>query len=135
MPSDDNEWNELFSGSNASVWVSARCLKEMLAFPAKDRAKIYACMSEMYCTMEDVSQIPTGKLNRNENRHGPKNRLVQAFKSYQCRVYGVEGSIQGKRAFFASCAIIKKDNKADRDTLKRAAERVDSVSQIKGAEV
>lgn len=129
------EWTEFCSGPNSSVWIHERCKKEIDDIPQKDRAKIQACMEEMYCTMESVGNIPKSKFNRNEGRHGSEKRLVQAFKSFQGRVYGVEGSIDGKRTFFASTAEIKKDNRADPAVLKRAAERISSVSEIKGAEV
>jgi hypothetical protein len=96
----------------------------------KARAKIEACMGKMYCQMERSDQVPPTKLNRNEGRHGPKKLLVQTFKSGQGRVYGVEGSIRGKRTFFAAVAAIKKKPKADPKDLSKAAERVATVPDV-----
>lgn len=135
-PADVACWSKLYSGLNASVWVHKRCLKEMKDISSKDLAKIRATMEEMYCTMEEPGDISKERFNRSEGRHGPKDTLVQAFKAYQGRVYGVEGSIDGKRAFFASVAVVKKDNKADPDDLARAVDRVlETVDTIPGAKV
>lgn len=126
------EWSRRFSGPNAEVWMHDRCAKEIVDL--ETRAKIEACMDKMYCQMERPELIPTSKLARNEGRHGPAKRLVQAFKSGNGRVYGVEGSIRGKRTFFAATAAVKKKRKADPEDLARAAERVASAAgKVPGA--
>lgn len=119
-------WSRRSTGPNAEVWMHERCIDEMKEL-GKARAKIQACMDKMYCQMERSDQVPPAKLNRNEGRHGPNKLLVQAFKNGQGRVYGVEGSIRGKRTFFAALAVVKKKQKADPGDLSRAAERVASV--------
>lgn len=123
-------WTRLYNGPNADIWVHKRCLKEMEDLSAKDSAKIKATMSKTYCMMENPSQISPERLNRNEGRHGCLNLMVQAFKSHQGRVYGVEGSVYGNRVFFASSASVKKTDKADQDQLKRAAERAETVLKL-----
>jgi hypothetical protein len=133
---DDKTWSKWFGGpkTNAEVWIHSKCRKELTDLDAKDRAKIEACMELMYCTFESPQDIPPKKFNRNEGRHG--NRLLQAFTEYQGRVYGAEGSINGKRTFFASYAAVKKKNKADPAVLKRAAERLGGVTDhVSGAVV
>ncbi len=125
------EWKKRFSGPNAEVWMHDRCAKEMENL-GKSRAPIEACMDNMYCRMERADQIPKAKLNRNEGRRGKNKPMIQAFKNkkYGGRVYGIEGSIRGKRAFFAALATIKKKPKADPVDLDTTAERVERVSEL-----
>ena len=129
---DKDEWECLFDGTNASVWMLGKCKKEMEEAPELDRAKVLACMSQMFCELEDVGQISNKKFNANEGRHknGP---LIQAFKSSQLRVYGATGSVNRKRAFFASHALIKKDEKLDPSARERATNRLDTVGTIPGS--
>lgn len=104
----------------------------------KSAAKLQAVLTRMYCEHGPES-IPGGseRLNRNEGRHsvGGKRLLVWAFKDFQLRVYGVEGSVQGKRAFFASeVEPRKKVHGADQAQLKRAAERAQALAEsVEGA--
>lgn len=93
----------------------------------KSAAKLQAVLTRMYCE-RGPDNMPGGseRLNRNEGRYpvGGKNLMVWAFKNYQLRVYGVEGSVRGKRAFFASeVEPRKKRDGADKAQLQRAAER------------
>ena len=104
----------------------------------KSAAKVQATLETMYCH-QGPDDMPGGneRLNRNEGRHmvDGKKLMVWAFKHYQLRVYGVEGSVSGKRAFFASVVEPKKKKDgADRDQLKRAAELAAALaSSVKGA--
>ncbi len=57
--------------------------------------------------------------------------MVWAFKHGQLRVYGVEGSVNGKRAFFASeVEPRKKQDGANQSQLKRAAERASELAKL-----
>lgn len=90
----------------------------------RSRSKIEATIKEQYVQF-GPQNIHREKLNRNEGRHkiGGQEILVQAFKHYQARVYGVEGSCANRRAFFISAIdVAKKKDKADRQLLRRAAE-------------
>ena len=129
------EWSRRFVGHNAEVWIHKKCLKEMAHFRPKDRAKIEATMEKMYCAMEQLDQIPKERLNRNEGRHGKANLMVQAFKSFQARVYGVQGSYNGTRTFFATVAAVKKTDKADPVVLTQAVARLDSLAGFAGVKV
>jgi hypothetical protein len=134
------DWSKLFSGPNADVWMHVRCRKEMQDLEQKDRVKIEACMEMMYCALEKPESIPFEKFNRNEGRYAAKGQhtetRVQAFKNHQGRVYGVEGSVRGKRTFFAALAFVKKTQKADQEVLKRAVERVQTIrGTIPGASI
>lgn len=136
VESDDTEWVELFTGPNASVWVHNKCKKELEDLNTNDRAKIEACMKKMYCTMERPEDIPPSKLNPNEGRHsdGKREYRLQAFKSFQGRVYGAQGSINGKRTFFAACAAVKKRDRADTNEFERAVGRLrGAVETVPGA--
>jgi len=127
------KWVQRFSGPNAQVWMHEKCREEIKDL-GEARAPIEACMNKMYCQMENPNSIPKSKLNRNEGRHGARHLLVQAFKNKHGRVYGVEGSVRGKRAFFASLAGEKKKGKANPQDLERAAARVvDVVDSVPGA--
>lgn len=91
-------------------------------------------MNKMYCSVEKPSSIPKSKLNLNEGRHGPHKWMVQAFKNRHGRVYGIQGTVHGKRAFFAAVASEKKKGKADPADLERAAQRAaDVIDCVPGA--
>lgn len=112
----DVYWNESYEDDFRSRKVEA-----------KSAAKLQAVLTRMYCQY-GPDNIPGGseRLNRNEGRHsvGGRKLMVWAFKDFQLRIYGVEGSVQGKRAFFASeVEPRKKKHGADPVQLKRAAER------------
>jgi hypothetical protein len=115
---DDDVWEMFCDGPVASVWMNKQCLTAFLALPLRDRAKIQATMEQMYCAMENVS-IPPKKLNFNEGRHD--GLQVWAFKEKQSRVYGVQGSINAKRTFFATNVAVKKTRKADPGDLAKAS--------------
>jgi hypothetical protein len=110
------------------------CLESFKALlPARDRAKIEATMQDMFCTLESLS-IPSVRFNPNEGRHD--GHLVQVFKSNQARVYGVSGSILGKRAFFATNVAIKKSRKADPGDLLKAGRLAATIcAHVGGARV
>ncbi|MCR9129439.1 MAG: hypothetical protein NXI12_07955 [Alphaproteobacteria bacterium] len=122
----DVYWNESYENEFRSRRVEP-----------KSAAKLQAVLTRMYCE-HGPENIPGGseRLNRNEGRYlvGGKRLLVWAFKDFQLRVYGVEGSVHGKRAFFASeVEPRKKKDGADQAQLKRAAERaVELAGSVKG---
>ncbi len=125
MPEPASDWRMAYSGPTAEVWILAKCDEEMQKFKDKDRSKILACMADMYCQLEP-NLVPELRLNRNEGRHkvGHKEYRVQAFKWHQGRVYGVQGSVKERRAFFATCAAVKKTDQADQSELRRTVERL-----------
>lgn len=106
----------------------------------KDAAKIEATLKSMYAE-GGAENVPGGteRLNTNEGRYSVEGKKVRvwAFKSFQLRVYGVEGSVNGKRAFFATeVDPAKKKPKADPGALQRAAIRsVELNSKIKGGKI
>jgi hypothetical protein len=129
----DNEWEQFCDGPNASVWMYSECLGDFRSLPIRDQAKIEATMKDFYCSMENAS-IPKKRLNLNEGRHD--RFLVQAFKADQSRVYGVAGSIDGKKSFFATNAATKKTNKADPSELTKAGRLAKNVGAlVNGAKV
>jgi hypothetical protein len=119
----DNQWEQFCDGPNAAVWMQKECLKDFRDFPFRDQAKIESTMRDFFCSMENLS-IPKQRL------------LVQVFKSNQSRVYGVQGSINGKRTFFATNAVTKKTRKADPSELSKSARLAKKISAIvNGAKV
>lgn len=131
-------WSRLYSGPNADVWIHVKCMEELNELDRDERKKIHACMDSWYCQMEKTSQIPPEKLVHNEGtaRAGGKERRVMAFKHHQGRVYGVEGSVDGKRAFFAATAVVKKRNKVLGTDVQRAVNRVQEAAHtVPGAKV
>lgn len=130
---DDEAWEMFCDGPVASVWMNKQCLEAFLTLPLRDRAKIQATMEEMYCTMENGS-IPPKRLNYDEGRHD--GLKVWAFKEKQSRVYGVQGSIKGKRTFFATNVAVKKAQKADPGDLTKAGRVAKKVNKlVAGAKV
>lgn len=123
----DVYWNESYEGDFKTRKVDQQ-----------SAANIEATLRRMY-VRHGPADMPGGRerLNRNEGRHlvDGKRVMVWAFKHRQLRVYGVEGSVNGKRAFFASeVEPRKKQDGANQAQLKRAAERADElVKRIKGA--
>ena len=108
-------------------------LAAFLTLPLRDQAKIQATMEKMYCTMENVS-IPPKKLNFDEGRHD--GLQVWAFKEKQSRVYGVQGSINAKRTFFATNVAVKKAQKADPGDLSKASRLAQKANRrVAGARV
>jgi len=103
----------------------------------KDAAKVVAILKNEYSKIGRVRSDE--KWNPNEHRHkvGHKEYLVQAVKAFQCRVYGVEGSYYGKKAFFVTVVDPKKkDDKAKPALLRKAAEEaVELVKKIEGAKL
>ena len=135
--SEQAEWTRFCEGPVAEVWIHEKCRKEMNKHLSdKDRSKIEACMKKMYCTMEHPEDISREKLNQNEGscKLKGKDKRVQAFKYYQGRVYGVQGAVNGKRAFFAACAAVKKDDLLDPNERDRVARRIEtSLGDVAGA--
>jgi hypothetical protein len=112
MSSDDPApplWTRRYTGSVADVWMHEKCIEELEGLDKDERKKLIAIMSAMYTQMEKTSLLPPEKLKHNEGmaKAGGKERRVMAFKHHQGRVYGVEGSVNGKRVFFAATAIKK----------------------------
>lgn len=130
---DDEVWKMFCDGPVASIWMNKQCLEAFLALPLRDRAKIQATMERMYCTMENAS-IPPKRLNYDEGRHD--GLQVWAFKEKQSRLYGVQGSIHGKRTFFATNVAVKKTQRADPGDLTKAGRVAKKVNKlVTGAKV
>ena len=113
----------LYGGPEAIVFWNG-CLEKMKT------------MSRMYCR-HGPANIPVERLN-NEGRHkvGHQRVGVMAFKSFQLRVYGAQGSVNGQRAFFATEYDVKKENEANPAKLVSAAQKaVEFTRDIPGAEL
>lgn len=124
-------------GEEACVFLTLKAEKDFRRLNMRAQAAIEATIIEQYCEF-GPQDIPREKLNRNEGRHSVDGNqiLVQVFKKYQARLYGVEGSLNGKRAFFATHALTKKKDGADVKELRKAAVlAVEFADSIVGAKV
>lgn len=128
----------LYGGPEAIVFWNG-CLEKMKKdkkVQTKDLQKVMSTMSRMYCR-HGPANIPVERLN-NEGRHkvGHQRVGVMAFKSFQLRVYGAQGSVNGQRAFFATEYDVKKENEANPAKLVSAAQKaVEFTRDIPGAEL
>lgn len=138
MPgAEEDEWKKWHGSKNTlgEVWGHPDLGKEFAKLPDRARAAIQATMKTKFCTYEDETDIPPTKL-REEGRHGQKKIQLWAFKGPGGRVYGAKGTVNGKRAFFATTAAKKKTDLADPKCLKRAAARLEEdVGKIPGAKL
>lgn len=101
----------------------------------KDQRKIKALLKAHFCEFGMVTSHQ--KWNPDEGYHsvGGKTYKLQAAKGHQCRVYGIVGSLNGKKTFFVGGVDPKKKrDKADLQILTRAANVAAAmIAQIKGA--
>lgn len=138
MASNDDKPPEPWAnGDEAIVFVYDDFERDFGELKEKSRIKIETTLKNRYCKFGPKG-LNSERWNRDEGRHkvGHRDLLVQAVKDHQARVYGVEGNCEGKRAFFVSAVEIKKKDKANPATLKRAAEgAVELASRIPGATV
>lgn len=127
----------LYDGQVASVYAYAQFMEDLSTATPRDAAKVLAMLENHYCEIGNIGKKT--KWNSNEGRHSVegKSYLVQAAKSFQCRVYGVVGSVKGKPAFFIGAVDPKKKNdKANTKILERAAsEAVALASGVHGAKL
>ncbi|RYZ72544.1 MAG: hypothetical protein EOP09_03065 [Proteobacteria bacterium] len=135
-PADNAGWTNWHGNKNttAEVWGHPDLAKEYADLPVDAKATIRATMKQKFCKFEDDGAIPPTKLN-SEGRHGSKKIQLWAFKGPGGRVYGAKGTLNGKRAFFATNAAKKKKQKADQNDLDRAITRLADIAKIPGAEL
>jgi mRNA-degrading endonuclease RelE of RelBE toxin-antitoxin system len=114
-------YNQFAKGAHCEVWMHVKALKEYKSAPAKDRARIERILDHL---SEQGPDMLNQEQFKQEMRH--QNVVVFAAKSYQLRVYG--GWKNGDpRLFLCPEIAIKKDNKADKDQLKRVAIKVGEI--------
>jgi hypothetical protein len=76
----------------------------------------------------DNQRLTPEMFNANEGR-SPKNNLLQAFKTFKCRLYGFVRTVKGTKTFIiVDIDPAKKKDKADPGILKRAKSRVDDAA-------
>ena len=103
------------------ILASNEVMDDAADFGPKERAKLFATF-ERYVEV-GPGGLPKERLNRNEGRHVVSGRGIQlqAFKADAVRIYGVEASYAGRRAFVLSMVSIKKRKRAKQAVLKQAA--------------
>jgi hypothetical protein len=131
-PPKESPWA---SGPGAHVFVYDGFEDDLRRASEKDQAKLKALLRDHFCEFGAVKS--PDKWNADEGTHsiGTRKIRLQAAKGHQCRVYGVVGSWNGKKAFFvAGVDPKKKQNKANPQVLKRSAEMaVRMIEEIEGA--
>jgi hypothetical protein len=134
-PIDPSKQQPWASGRGAYVFVYDGFEDDMRRASEKDQRKIKALLQSQYCEFGFVKSPK--KWNPNEGTHSVEGMeyKLQAAKGHQCRVYGIVGSWNGKRAFFVGGVDPKKKrDKADQGILMRAANVAAAmIAQIKGA--
>jgi hypothetical protein len=133
------DWSRLYDGPNGEVWVHEKCKGEMRKdLDQRQRAHIEGSMADYFCTVERLEDVPSSRLVRDEGHRtlDGKKYHAQAFKNVEARVYGVVGSVNNKRAFFAGSAAEKKARKVDPGEVDRAIKRIhESAGRIPGAKI
>ncbi|WP_108826830.1 hypothetical protein [Ascidiaceihabitans donghaensis] len=114
---------KIAEGDYCEVWLSKKAFKIVKSAPPKDRGRTNDILGHLSDNgPNDLNEQKFKSEARFPNAEGTEV-MVYATKSYQLRVYGCWESGPRLR-FVASEAAIKKDNKADRAQLKRAAKSV-----------
>jgi hypothetical protein len=125
----EEDWQKLCEGPNGEIWIHKSCLKEIKKINQQRMwAKVRAHMTDRFCELESLDDLTKEQFN-SEGRQSVNGKkvLLYAFKSYQLRVYGCLGSINGSRAFSAAVAVQKKTDELDDKDAKRTADRLAGV--------
>lgn len=88
------------------------------------RGRLQAIM-RLWC---EGSRLTPEMMNKNEGRAPRSNIMLQAFKTFKVRLYGFSAAVGTMRTFIiVDCDPSKKRDKADRNILNRARQRVDEI--------
>lgn len=118
-----NGFEKVADGKFCEVWFSKKTMKVFKKAPPKDRARTNSILGHLSdLGPKDLNEQQFKSEARFPNAKG-NEVMVYATKSYQLRVYGCWDDGPPLK-FVATEAAIKKDNKADRDQLKRVAKSV-----------
>lgn len=117
-------------GDYADVWLFGEALEEYEALTKRtDRTSIQEAAQMARRFERFASHGPRGLSDEMFKALDPRIKvkgneiLIQEFKAYQFRIYGVVGQRNGKRSYLGTaCDPQKKKNKADPQKMKKAAE-------------
>jgi len=125
-PKDDSleiiESDVLEGRRDARVVIRRVMRKDFDTLDDQKRARLIAIMMR-WCQGVGMTRE---MFNANEGRTAKHNKMLQAFKAFKVRLYGISISVGDRRTFIIFDAdTAKKQNKADPNILKRAKSRVD----------
>ena len=126
---DESKFGRRLAHTPKGCVVLHSCVGQL--FDALDeavRARFVRIM-ELWC---DDKPLTDKMINRNEGRTSRRNEMCQAFKAFKVRLYGFVGQENGKKTFVI-CDFdgAKKQDKADKQILKRAKSRIDDLVEGK----
>ena len=123
------------SGPGAHVFIYDGFEDDLGVASEKDQVKVKALLRDQFCEFGFVKSHDKWNPDEGVYTVGTRRIKLQAAKAHQCRVYGVVGSWNGKRSLFVSGVDPKKkQNKADKGILQRAAETAAKmIDEIEGA--
>lgn len=117
------------SGEAARIAISKRAMKDFDSFETRQKARLRQVLKR-WCNGKALTEE---MMNPNEGRTSKNKEMIQAFKAFKARLYGLDTTLDEKRTFLIVDADgAKKQNKAG-PILDRAKKRADSViDEIKG---
>lgn len=114
----------LVSVGTVHVAIDRNLKDEFDQLPIKIQARFIRIM-EMWC---QGHRLTPEMFNYNEGRSPKQNRMVQAFKGFKIRLYGIDHQVKEGRAFLIlEHDPAKKQDKADPKILARAKARADEI--------
>jgi hypothetical protein len=110
--------------ADAQIVILEKVKKVFEGIEEQPKARLTRVM-ELWCLGKPL----TDKMfNGNEGRSKQKNMMLQAFKAWKVRLFGIVTSISGKKTFIiVNIDSAKKQEKADKNILRIAKERVDDL--------
>lgn len=131
MSDNDDELSKLgcsrlVATSKGQVAIVQQCEVEFEAIEERKRSRLLRIM-ELWC---DGRPLTEEMFNANEGRASRSNLMLQAFKGFKIRMYGFVRQVSSKKTFvIVDLDLAKKQNRADKELLKRAKSRVDEIGK------
>ena len=117
---DEEGYTVLEEAEGRRVRIRNDLLSEFGGFPVKTQARFRRIM-RMWC---EGHKLTKEMLNMSEGRSPKKNWLIQAFKAFKIRLYGI---VTGPDFTIVEIDPAKKKDKADAGVLGRAKDRADTM--------
>ena len=125
MAAFSEDLEEYASGPHGKVLLTKPVAKVVEGAQAKQKAQLTTYAGRLVAVGQNKMIDTQFKLEGRFAVGGNKGeRAIYAFKPWKLRVYGGFVERDGCRAFIATVAVEKKRDKANRDDLERAAQRL-----------
>ncbi len=131
MNDDDDDLSaldlvSLVRTARGRVVISKGVADEYDSLEEKARGR-FARVMELWC---DGRPLADNMFNGNEGRAPETNIMLMAFKGFKIRLYGYQQSVLKLKTFIVvDIDGAKKQNKADKNILKRAKHRINEISK------